>query len=368
MNLYEFEAKNIFAQYGVPIPPSKLITRPQDLNKIFFGYPLTLKCQVLTGGRGKAGGIKFAKSLAEAQKIAPELLDLEIKGCKTQSLLVEPKLNITNEYYLSVTLDRELGVPVFIATSEGGVEVEQAKNVVKMPIHFPYSAFLTRTLAYKIGLNGEALNKFASIADKLYQIFIERDLDLIEINPLVAVEGNELLALDGKIVVNDDSLMRQPYFAGWLESHLVDLPKVERLAKLHGVNLVELDGDIGILCNGAGLTMATMDMVAEFGGKPANFLDAGGGSDQAKTLAALELVNKNPKLKVILLNILGGITACDDVANALVEFVKAHSNVKLVVRLRGNNQEKAKEILSHYNVKLIPDLEEAVKTAIALAS
>ena len=368
MNLYEFEAKTIFAQYGIPVPPSKLVNNPKDLSKVFLGYPLTLKCQVLTGGRGKAGGIKFANSFVEAQKLTQDLLNLEIKGCKTMSVLVEPKLSITHEYYLSVTLDRELGVPVFIATKDGGVEVESAKNVVKLPITYPYSAFLSRLLAYKIGLRGEVLNKFANIADRLYKLFIERDLDLAEINPLVEIEGNELLALDGKIVVNDDSLMRQPYFQGWLESHLVDLPPVERQAKLHGVNLVELDGDIGILCNGAGLTMATMDMVAEFGGKPANFLDAGGGSDQAKTLAALELVNQNPKVKVILLNILGGITACDDVANALVDFVKMHKNVKLVVRLRGNNQDKAKEILSNYNVKLIPDLEEAVKEAVKLAS
>lgn len=367
MNLYEFEAKKIFADYGIPIPPSTVIYRSSDLNKVLYGYPLTLKCQVLTGGRGKAGGIKFAKSLADGQALANDLLKLEIKGCPTLSLLVEPKLNIKHEYYLSVTLDREAGVPVFIASLDGGIEVEQATNVTTQAISYPYSSYLSRMLAYKVGLKGQAMMQFANIADKLYKLFEEKDLDLAEINPLVVIEGGEMLALDGKVVVNDDSIMRQPSFSGWLPHHLGDLPPAERSAKLHGVNLVELDGNIGILCNGAGLTMATMDMVAAFGGTPANFLDVGGGSDQAKTLAALEIVHQNPRLKVILLNILGGITSCDEVAAALIDFIKAHGNRELVVRLRGNNQDTAKEMLSAFNVKLIPNLEEAVKHAVELA-
>ncbi|MGH9552203.1 MAG: succinate--CoA ligase subunit beta, partial [Terriglobales bacterium] len=207
--------------------------------------------------------------------------------------------------------------------------------------------------------------KVADIANKLFKVFEQRDLDLAEINPLVVTAGEDVLALDGKIVVNDDSLGRQRYFDGWQESHMSDLSELERRAKLHGLNLVELDGNIGILCNGAGLTMATMDMVKAFGGNPGNFLDAGGGSDQEKTLAALEIVHDNPKVQVILLNILGGITACDEVAGALVQFMERHKDRQIVVRLRGNNQDKAEQMLAKSGLKLYPDLEDAVKEAVA---
>jgi len=203
------------------------------------------------------------------------------------------------------------------------------------------------------------------VANKLYKLFEARDLDLAEINSLVVTEGEDVIALDGKIVVNDDSLARQKCFDGWLEPHLCDLSDRERRAKLAGLNLVELDGNIGIMCNGAGLTMATMDMVKSFGGKPGNFLDAGGGSDQEKTLAGLTLVNENPKVDVILVNILGGITACDEVAAALVVFMEKYPKRKMVVRLRGNNQEKAEQILAKSGLKLFPEIEQAVKEAVA---
>ncbi len=367
MNLYEYEAKKIFAEFGIPVPPAARITKPEELAKVHFGYPLTLKCQVLAGGRGKAGGIKFAKNLQEGEALAKELLNLTIKGSKTQSLLIEPKLNIERELYLAVTLDRDRGCPIFIASAEGGIEIESSDSVVTMPIHYPFQPFQGRELSQKLGLSGVLLLRVADIANKLFKVFETRDLDLAEINPLVITAGEDVLALDGKIVVNDDSLSRQKYFEGWLEGHMSDLSELERRAKLNGLNLVELPGNIGILCNGAGLTMATMDMVQHFGGQPGNFLDAGGGSDQAKTLAALEIVHENPKVDVILLNILGGITACDEVAGALIQFIQKHPQRKLVVRLRGNNQEIAEQMLAKSGLKLIPDIESAVKEAIALA-
>jgi succinyl-CoA synthetase beta subunit len=365
LNLYEYEAKRIFAEFGIPVPPSVRITKAEELRKVHFGYPLTLKCQVMAGGRGKAGGIKFAKDLADGEQLAKTLLSLVIKDSKTDSLLVEPKMNIARELYLAVTLDRNQGCPIFIASAEGGIEIESSDNVLTMPIHQPFSNFIGRELARKLGLTGNILLKVADIANKLYKLFESRDLDLAEINPLVITGGEDVIALDGKIIVNDDSLGRQKSFHGWQEAHLTDLSDREKRAVLNGLNLVELDGNIGILCNGAGLTMATMDMVKAFGGEPGNFLDVGGGSDQQKTLAALEIVNENPNVKVILLNILGGITACDEVASALVDFMAKYPDRQMVVRLRGNNQEAAEKILAKSGLKLIPDLEAAVKEAVS---
>lgn len=364
MDLYEYEAKKIFSEGGITVPPSARITKPSDLAKVHFGFPVTLKVQVLAGGRGKAGGIKFAKDLKEGQEIAEQLLKMEIKGSKCESLLVEPKLVIKKEIYLAVTLDRERGCPIFIASAEGGIEIESSHNVTTMPIPYPFHPYVARNLAQMIGLKGNLMVKFADVAAKLYNIFETKDLDLAEVNPLIITEGDEVIALDGKISVNDDSIARQRYFDGWVERHLNDLPIREKKAKMEGLNLVELDGNIGILCNGAGLTMATMDMVKKFGGRPGNFLDVGGGSDQEKTLAALEIVHENPDCDVILLNILGGITACDEVAGALVDFIKKYPDRKMVVRLRGNNQDKAEQILAKSGLKLIPDLEAAIKEAV----
>lgn len=365
MNLYEYEAKAIFAENGITVPPSVRVTKPEELSKIHFGYPLTLKCQVLSGGRGKAGGIKFPKNLQEGQTIARDLMQLTIGGSKTESLLVEPMVSIARELYLGVTLDRERGCPIFIGSAEGGIEIESSDNVVTLPIPYPYHPYVARDLAKRLGLTGSLLLKVADMATKLYKVFEKYDLDLAEINPLVVTQGEDVLALDGKIIVNDDALGRQKTFAGWQAKHLSDLTDRECRARLMGLNLVELDGSIGILCNGAGLTMATMDMVKKFGGQPANFLDVGGGSDQEKTLFALEIVNENPQVKVILLNILGGITACDEVAGALVDFMKKNPDVNLVVRLRGNNQDIAEKMLAESGLKLIPDLQSAVQEAIA---
>lgn len=365
LNLYEYEAKRIFQDHGISVPPSVRITKPEELRKVHLGWPLTLKCQVLSGGRGKAGGIKFPKDLNEAEAIAKDLLAMTIGGSKTESLLVEPRLSIARELYMAVLLDRSAGCPVFIASAEGGVEIESSHNVIMMPIPHPYHDFVGRDLAKKLGLSGGLLTKVADVANKLYRLFESKDLDLAEINPLVITAGEDVIALDGKITVNDDSVNRQKYFQGWQEKHLSDLSPLEQRAKMADLNLVELEGNIGILCNGAGLTMATMDMVKAFGGEPGNFLDVGGGGDQKKTLTALEIVNDNPKVQVILLNILGGITACDEVAGALVQFMEKHPERTMVVRLRGNNQEKAEQMLAKSGLKLYPDLEDAVKEAVA---
>jgi succinyl-CoA synthetase beta subunit len=365
LNLYEYEAKKLFADFGIIVPPSVRVTKPEEIRKVHFGYPLTLKCQVMSGGRGKAGGIQFAKDLKEGEELAKKLLAMTIGGSKTESILVEPKVSIAKEMYLSVTIDRARGCAIFIAAADGGIEIETNPNIITMPIPMPFQPYVARDLAKQMGLKGALLNKVADVATKLFKMFEDLDLDLVEINPLVITSGEEVLALDGKITINDDALGRQKQFASWVEKHMVDLPERERRAKKLGLNLVELEGNIGIICNGAGLTMATMDMVKNFGGNPGNFLDAGGGSDQRKTLEALEIVNDNPNVQVILLNILGGITACDEVAGALVDFIKKHPERAMVVRLRGNNQEIAEKMLGETGVKLYPELEDAVKEAVA---
>ncbi|HNB21268.1 MAG: acetate--CoA ligase family protein [Candidatus Obscuribacterales bacterium] len=364
MNLYEWEAKKIFQEHGIPVPPSHRITKPEELRKVHLGYPLTLKVQVQSGGRGKAGGIQFAQDLKDGEAKAKDLLKMVINGSKTESLLIEPRLKIAREIYLSVTLDRSRGCAIFIASAEGGIEIESSTNVVTMPIPYPYHDYVGRDLAKQIGLTGTLLNKFADLANKLYRLFESKDLELAEINPLIVTDGDEVLALDGKITICDDALGRHKCFAGWQETHMLDLSEREKRSKRAGLNLVELDGNIGILCNGAGLTMATMDLVKAFGGQPGNFLDAGGGSDTEKTLEALEIVHDNPKCDVILVNILGGITACDEVAQALVAFMKRHPERKLIVRLRGNNQDVAEKMLAESGLKLYPELEAAVKQAV----
>lgn len=364
LNLYEWEAKKIFQEHGIPVPPSHRITKPEELRKVHLGYPLTLKVQVQSGGRGKAGGIQFAQDLKDGEAKAKDLLKMVINGSKTESLLIEPRLKIAREIYLSVTLDRSRGCAIFIASAEGGIEIESSTNVVTMPIPYPYHDYVGRDLAKQIGLTGTLLNKFADLANKLYRLFESKDLELAEINPLIVTDGDEVLALDGKITICDDALGRHKCFAGWQETHMLDLSEREKRSKRAGLNLVELDGNIGILCNGAGLTMATMDLVKAFGGQPGNFLDAGGGSDTEKTLEALEIVHDNPKCDVILVNILGGITACDEVAQALVAFMKRHPERKLIVRLRGNNQDVAEKMLAESGLKLYPELEAAVKQAV----
>jgi succinyl-CoA synthetase beta subunit len=366
MKLFEFEAKKIMEMAGILVPKGKVIKVAEEVFSIKVIYPVVMKCQVQTGGRGKAGGVKFANNVEEAYEIAKTLLKLEIKGIKTQSVLIEPKTEIAKELYLAFTLDRGKKCHILLGSSEGGVEIESSDSVKIVPIQGEYKPYLARKLAYEIGIETDKLNAFCDIVNKLYSVYEKYDLDLAEINPLVYTKDGKIMALDGKMTVNEDSYDRQPYFEGWESSHLTDISEREVKAKLSGLNLVELTGKIGIICNGAGLTMATMDLVKNFGGEPANFLDVGGGANEAKVTRALDLVAENPSAKVILVNILGGITACDEVAKALKTFAVKNKDKKLVVRLLGNNQQKAAEIMQGTGIKSIDDLDCAVKEAVAI--
>ncbi|MBI1858562.1 MAG: acetate--CoA ligase family protein [Candidatus Melainabacteria bacterium] len=368
MKLFEYEAKTIMGNVGIPVPSGKIIKIAEEVFNLKLNYPVVIKCQVQTGGRGKAGGVKFANNLLEAYEIAKNLLQLKIKDCKTYRLLIEPKTEIEQELYVAITLDRTRKCHILLGSSEGGIEIESSAEVKIIPVEGEYKPYLGRRLASNMGLTGTKLNLVSDVINKLYYLYESHDLELAEINPLVFTKDGNIVALDGKMTVNDDAIDRQPFFEGWEVNHLTDVSERELRAKIAGLNLVELSGKIGIICNGAGLTMATMDIVKNYGGEPANFLDVGGGADKSKVIRALKLVADNPSVKVILVNILGGITACDEVAKALKEFAIENSDRKVVVRLLGNNQEKGLEIMKGTGIKSIDDLNEAVKEAVALGA
>lgn len=370
MKLFEYEAKRLFKEEGIDVPSgSQVIHFPEEIAFLKLNFPIVLKTQVLSGGRGKAGGIKFANNTAEAIEAAKVVFDLPIKGEKPHCLVLDPKVPIKKEFYLAITLDRELKCPILMGSSEGGMEIETSGAVKIVPVKGEYTPQLGRKLAYQMGLSGKELNTITGIITKLYRAYEKYDLDLVEINPLAQLEDGSIVALDGKVTVNDDALDRQPKFAGQQVQHLTDVSEREKRAVVSGLNLVELgEGSIGILCNGAGLTMATMDLVLFKGGKPANFLDVGGGANSNKVNAALGLVASNPQVKVIFINILGGITACDQVAQPLVDFKKKYPNLKLVVRLLGNNQDKARDLLKGTGIEFIDDLDKAVESAVSLAA
>ncbi len=368
MKLFEYEAKTIMGSVGIPVPKGQVIKIAEEIFNLKLNYPVVIKCQVQTGGRGKAGGVKFVNNIDEAYEVSKKLLGLEINGIKTSSLLIEPKTDIEKEIYIAITLDRNKKSHILLGSSEGGVEIESSSEIKIVPISGNYNPYHGRKLAKLMGLDQVKLAMVSDIINKLYYLYENHDLELAEINPLVFTKDGKILALDGKMTVNDDALDRQPLFEGWTVNHLTDLSERELRAKLAGLNLVELKGKIGIICNGAGLTMATMDLVKNYGGEPANFLDVGGGADEGRVKRALKLVADNPNVKLILVNILGGITACDEVAKALKTFARENPDRSLVVRLLGNNQTQANEIMKGTGIKSIDDLNLAVKEAVALGS
>lgn len=368
MRLFEHEAKALFKEGGIKIPQGRVIKCPEE---IFSqkGFPCTLKTQVLTGGRGKAGGIKFADNAEDAYAKAQEIFKLPIKGNLPSSILVEPKCTIKQEIYISVLIDRAHRGPILMGCAEGGVEIESAENIVIVPVPGgDYKPYLGRKMAAKLGFSGKELLKMANIISKLYKVWETHDCDLAEINPLIIDGDDEFMALDGKITLNEDAMDRHPRFDGQLVDHLTDYGEREFKGKMAGLNIVELDGNIGILCNGAGLTMATMDLVFTMGGQPSNFLDVGGGANKDHVTRALDLVSSSSDVKVLLVNILGGITACDEVAAALAHYKEIRPEAKMVVRLVGNREQEAAEIMNKAGITMTNILEDAVKEAVAVAA
>ena len=375
MKLHEYQSKFRFAEYGVPIPQGKLATSPDDVFRIAkeIGGPVVVKAQVLVGGRGKAGGIKLAKTPKEAQKVASGILGMDIKGLTVKKVLVDPAAEIEQEIYLGVTTDRTARKPVIIASGEGGVEIEQvAADTPEKIIRQHIDPFLgvreyqARNLALEIGLSREHWKAFARIADGLFRCYMASDASLAEINPLIVTGDDELLAIDGKMVIDDNALFRQPSLAEMRD--MDDEAPAETQARQAGLSYVKLGGEIGCMVNGAGLAMATMDMTQLFGGSPANFLDIGGGAQSDKVAAALRIILADPNVNSVLFNIFGGITRCDEVARGILAALdEIPTDVPMVVRLVGTNEEEGRALLADADMTTATTLAKAAQKAVEAA-
>lgn len=373
MKLYEYEAKELARKYGIPVPYGKIAYTSDEAESIAkeLGKPVAIKSQVLVGRRGLAGGILFANDPNEARILAGKLLGSRIRGEKVESVLVEEKLCIEKEYYLSITIDRSSRKPVLLASYMGGVEVEELvrkhpESLLKITIDpgIGVLAYMARYIVKHFSLPNNYVNEIYRITSSMWKMMIELDLELVEFNPLVSTCDKKLVAADVKIIVDDNSLFRHKEFA---EKMFREYGGIELEARKQGFAYVELDGDIGIIGNGAGLTMATMDLVYFYGGKPANFLDVGGGASHERVKEAVKLLLKHPKTKALLLNIFGGITRCDEVAKGLLEALKETGIRKpIVVRMLGTNEEEGRKILTKEGIPVFSELDDAVKKVIEL--
>ncbi|CCO07136.1 ADP-forming succinate--CoA ligase subunit beta [Desulforamulus hydrothermalis] len=368
MKLYEYMGKEILRREGIPVPRGRVFFSPAGVAEFVAGWSAAVvKSQVLTGGRGKAGGIRLTASPAEAEAAAAELLSTVIKDLPVQAVLVEEKLQIEQEYYVAVTVDGAGRRPLVIASAQGGVDIEEVaeEHLVKLhvDVHAGLQPYFGREVAGKMGLPPEQAGPFAQLLVKLYRLFRTYEAELVEINPLV-VCGNTLVAADAKITIDDEALFRLPEWLPRVEERTAK----ERQAAEIGISFVELAGDIGVMANGAGITMATLDMIHHYGGNPRNFMDAGGGAGTEATARALEiLLSTNPK--AVLVNIFGGITRCDDVARAFAQVKNtAGIPVPLVVRLVGTNEEAGQEILKQHGINVYRTAQEAVARVVQLAA
>ena len=375
MKLHEYQSKRVFAQYGVPIPNGEVAATPAEARAIAerIGKPVVIKSQVLVGGRGKAGGIKLAGTPVEAEEVAGQILGMDIKGLTVKKVLVDEAADIHSEIYLGAVLDRGARKVAIMASSEGGVEIEEVaaqtpEKIITVHVHplLGMQGYQARQLAYGIGLPKEHISAFTRIARSLYRAFVESDASLAEINPLVINGDNRLQAVDGKILLDDSALPRQEQLAAMRDPD-EDSP-TETEAREVGISYIDLDGEIGCMVNGAGLAMATMDIIKLYGGSPANFLDIGGGAGADKVLAALRIILRDARVKAVLINIFGGITRCDEVANGIVEAINSlNVKVPIVVRMVGVNEDEGRQILADSNLPSANQLSEAVQMAVAAA-
>jgi succinyl-CoA synthetase beta subunit len=375
LKLQEFQAKRVFRQYGIPVPQGDVAEAAEEARAIAkrIAGPVAVKAQVLVGGRGKAGGIRLAKTLDEVEQLAADILKMEIKGLKVRKVLVDPVADIRGEIYLGMILDRARRRVVVMASSEGGVDIEDVaartpEKIVQAAIDpcLGLKEYQARELAVGIGLPREQMGQFAQICQGLYLAFMGCDADLAEINPLVIQGDGSLLAIDGKMVLDDSGLYRHPELAAMRDED-EETPE-ERQARLNGLSYVKLDGQIGCMVNGAGLAMATMDIIQFYGGSPANFLDVGGGAKADKVAAALRIILSDPNVRAVLFNIFGGITRCDEVARGILQaLVDVPTRVPMVVRLVGTNDMEGRAILRDANMSTAETLAEAAQLAVAAA-
>jgi succinyl-CoA synthetase beta subunit len=375
VKIHEYQAKQVLAKYGVPTPTGDVATTPQEARAIAerLGKRVVVKSQVHVGGRGKAGGIKLANSPEEAEQVASKILGMDIKGLTVEKVLVEEACNIAQEYYLGITLDRAAQKNVLMVSAAGGVDIEEVaaetpEKIIRVLIHPELGLldFQIREALYASGIERSAINGAAKFLTALYQAYIAMDCSLAEINPLVLTGEGTLIAADAKMDIDDNALFRHPELAEYAEGSEED--PIEAEAHRRGLQYVRLGGDIGIIGNGAGLVMGTLDEVKDAGGSPANFLDIGGGAKAEVVANALEVVLSDPNVKGMLFNIFGGITRGDEVAKGIIEGTKRIDvKVPIVVRLTGTNAEEGRALLATTNLVPVETMQEAAAKIVELA-
>jgi succinyl-CoA synthetase beta subunit len=385
MNLHEYQAKEVFRSYGIPVPAGRVAASAEEAASVAqsLGGPVwVVKAQVHAGGRGKAGGVKVARDIDAVRTAATGMLGQRLQtkqtgpeGLPVERVYVESGSEIDREIYVSLTLNRERGRIALIASAAGGMDIEEVaastpEKILTVNVHpaaglQPYQC---RQIAFGLGLKGPQVAQFQSIAGALYRLYVEKDASLVEVNPLIVTKGGQLVALDAKINIDANAVFRHPDLAGMRDSSQED--PMERRASEHDLNYVSLDGDIACMVNGAGLAMATMDLIKLHGGQPANFLDVGGGATAERVTAAFQLILSNPKVRAVLVNIFGGIVRCDLIADGVINAVKnVGVNVPVVVRLEGTNAKEARETLTKSGLTITPasDLTDAARKVVALA-
>ncbi len=377
MKLFEFEAKRILKEYGISVPDGDVATSADEAESIArkIGKPVVLKSQILVSGRGKAGGIQFANNAGEAKKIASNLIGSVIKDCVVDSLLVEETLDIAAQFYASITVDRQAKKYVVLASTEGGVDIEQVAKASPEKISRYWVNPITGLsqkealkMLSQFKMKKDDAAQLASALTTLYKAVMDKDAELVELNPLVKTASGKFMAADARIIVDDNAVFRHAELADRSSERVDDTP-LEAKARKEGLAYVDLSGDVGIVGNGAGLVMATLDLVNHFGGSPANFLDIGGGGNVDITKKGLMLVISKPEVKAVLVNILGGITRCDVVAQAIIEALNESSVKKpIAVRMMGTNEEKGNKMLREAGIHSFPNMEKAVEEVLKLKS
>ena len=376
MNIHEYQAKEIFRSHGIPIPPGDVATTPAEAEALArrYGGTVVVKAQVHAGGRGKAGGVKLAKTPEETREVASKILGMQIKGLTVHKVLVTPAADIATEAYVGIIVDRASKRPVFMVSPAGGIDIEEVAaktpdKITRLPVDPVYGLMGFQALQMGLFLYSDIkqARAAAKIMQQLYTAFWNSGASLAEINPLVTTPNGDVVALDAKMVIDDNELDRRPELALLRDETAEDPAEVR--AREAGLTFIKLDGNVGCVVNGAGLAMATMDLVKYYGGEPANFLDIGGSSNPEKVVAALEIITSDPHVRSILFNIFGGITRTDDVANGIVTATKASPlKVPIVIRLTGTNEEAAVKILQEHGFSAMTEMDAAVQRAVELAT
>lgn len=375
MNIHEYQARELFRQAGIPVPDGEVATTPAEVEEIArrLGGGVVVKAQVHAGGRGKAGGVKLAQSPEEARAAAEQILQLTIKDLPVQKVLVAPIVDIASESYLGMIMDRESQRPVIMVSPAGGIDIEEVaattpEKIFKLAIDPRYGLLSHQAMGLAFALYDDIkqVRAAARIMEQLYQAFVTNGATLAEINPLITTSAGEVLAIDAKMSLDDNVVERRPDLEA-LRDESAEAPS-EVLAREAGLTFIKLDGNVGCVVNGAGLAMATMDLVKYYGGEPANFLDIGGSSNPEKVVTALRIITMDPNVKAILFNIFGGITRTDDVANGIVAALDQFSvDVPIVIRLTGTNEDEALAILEGVGKTALKDMDEAVKQVVRIA-